>query len=99
MAIRGSLDLNLNLGFAQLNDFKEEIMASFQDVKDMVVGVADTLVEVSTGVDRVSQEIIDLKAQIEAGGVVTQAQLDDLNGTAQTAKDRVIAVRDKVAAL
>jgi cell division protein FtsB len=47
------------------------IMATVQELKDALASIAD-------GVNALEQGIKDLKAQVAAGGVVSQADLDEL---------------------
>lgn len=49
----------------------EQIMANLKDLND-------TLDKVAAGVDSLEASIKDLKAQVAAGGVVTQTDLDAL---------------------
>ncbi len=58
-------------GITKLLDIGSKIMATLQELKDSLQAVAD-------GVDALEAGIKDLKAQVAAGGVVSQADLDAL---------------------
>lgn len=52
-------------------ELKEILMANFQEVKDGLSALA-------AGVDSLEQKIKDLKAEVAAGHVISQAELDEL---------------------
>jgi len=60
------------------------VMATVQDLKDSLKAIGE-------GVNALEQGIKDLKAQVAAGGAVTQADLDEL---AKTAADVVADIAD-----
>ena len=54
---------------------QETFMATVQELRDALAAVA-------AGVDKLEAGIKDLKAQVAAGGVVSQADLDELAASA-----------------
>ena len=60
------------------------LMATVQELKD-------ALAKIAAGVDALESAIKDLKAQVAAGGAVTQADLDEL---AKSAADVVADIAD-----
>lgn len=65
----------LVIGIVILLEKGDQLMATFEDVKA-------TLASVASGVDRLEAQIADLKQQVKNGGVITQAQLDELSASA-----------------
>jgi glycyl-tRNA synthetase beta subunit len=82
----------LNAISNQIVDLKEIFVSTFEEfkasVEDLVVAAAETDVRL----DAIKAKIADLAAQVAAGGVVNQAQLDDVAALVETAKASLAAV-------
>ena len=64
------------------------IMANLAEVKAV-------LASVSAGVDGLESAIADLKAQVAAGHVITQAELDELHAQAKAIGDDIADTSDQ----
>ena len=77
-------------------DLQEKIMATEQDLQASIAGIQTAVTTVATELTTLitdfNSAITGLKAQIAAGGPVSQAQLDDLTAQANTILTNVQAL-------
>lgn len=74
-------------------------MADFAAVLQHFDELNAVVMALPPAIDRVSAEIADLKALVAAGGVITQAQLDNLDTSLQALKTDAQGSSDRLAAL
>ena len=66
----------------------EDIMPTLQSIQDDLSVIGSTLDTQSEGLDRIAAEIQSLKDQVASGGVVTQAELDNLGDVVTGIKNK-----------
>jgi hypothetical protein len=79
-----------------LAQLERKIMASLEDLNAKVDGLSAGLDEVQTGVDVVQQTVVDLRAQLESGTPVTQADLDALDAKLAVVAEKLGTVKTDV---
>src|SRR5438552_6526467 len=78
------IHITIDVNFPQLIQGVTQIMANLNQIQADLADLSTTVTSLSNGLDTIGTEIADLKAQIAAGGVITQADLDGLDATVQT---------------
>jgi septal ring factor EnvC (AmiA/AmiB activator) len=88
----------------RLDEMEKLIMATFDEVKADAEATKAALADSNTRLDAVNakiddmaQKIVDLTAQVAAGGVVSQAQLDELGTIIAAAKAEAAGITADVA--
>lgn len=71
-------------------------MATVEEVKAKLVALKDAVTKVDTDLDSVRELVADLKEQVAAGSVVSQAQLDELDAAVTDIQSSLAGVTTEV---
>ena len=68
-------------------------MASFDELRAQLEGIRSAAADTDTRLDAINTKIDELRALVNAGGVVSQAQLDELSAIAAEAQTSLAVVQ------
>ncbi len=91
------VDQHFTVHIPELTQLGAQIMASLADIQGHIADLGGTVHNIGLGLETVRTEIQALKAQIAAGGVLKQADLDALDASVravQTEATSIMATED-----
>jgi hypothetical protein len=87
-----TIDINLHGSVTELKVLGESLMASFSETMARMTDLQASVHNINVGLDGVRSELHALRAQVAAGGIVSQSDLDNLDATIQATQSEAAEI-------